>query len=117
MIFKESSRQSVIPSDWRRANATPFLKKVSRQSAANYRPVSLTSVVCKLLETITVTKHLYKHFSLLNKRQHGFILKSSCLTNVLEYCDIVIGMLDEGDPVDIVHEDFQKALIKFLTNV
>ena len=97
MIFKESLRQSVIPSDWRRANVTPIFKKGSRQSAANYRPVSLTSVVCKLLESIIrggVTEHLNK-YSLLNKSQHGFISKRSCLINLLEFCDDVSGILDE----------------------
>ena len=44
-IFKESLRQSVKPSDWRRANSTPIFKKDRRQSAANYTPVKLTSVV------------------------------------------------------------------------
>ena len=75
VIFKESLRQSVIPTDWRRANVTPIFKKGSRQSAANYRPVSLTSVVCKLLESIIrggVTEHLNK-YSLLKKGQHDFI--------------------------------------------
>ena len=42
VIFKESLRLSVIPSDWRRANVTPIFKKGSCQSAANFRPVSLT---------------------------------------------------------------------------
>ena len=46
VIFKESLRQSVIPTDWRRTNVTPIFKKGSRQSAANYRPLSLTSVDC-----------------------------------------------------------------------
>ena len=76
--------------------------------------MSLTSVVCKLLETIIrngVTEHLRKH-SLLNKSQHGFISKRSCLTNLLEFFDDVTGMVDEGDPVDIVYLDFQKAFDK-----
>ena len=91
MIVKESLGQSVIPSDWRRANVTSIVKKGSRQSVANYRPVSLTSVVCKLLESIirgSVTEHLNK-YSLLNKSQHGFTSQRSCLTNLLEFCDDV----------------------------
>ena len=39
-------------------------------------------------------------------------LKRSCLTNLLEFCDDVTGILDEGDPVDVVYLDFQKAFDK-----
>ena len=55
----------------------PLFKKGSRNKSINYRPVSLTSVICKLLETI-----LMKH-KLINPSQHGFIKAKSCLTNVL----------------------------------
>ena len=36
----------------------------------------------------------------------------SCLTNLLEFCDDITGILDEGDPVDVVYLDFQKAFDK-----
>ena len=52
------------------------------------------------------------NYSLLNKSQHGFTSKRSCVTNLLEFCDDVTGILDEGDPVDIVYLDFQKAFDK-----
>ena len=106
MIFKESLGLSVIPTDWRRANVTLIFKKGSRQTAITHRPVSLTSVFCKLLEGIIrggFTEHPNK-YSLLNKCLNGFISKRSCLTNLLESCDDVTGILDGGDPVDIMNE-------------
>ena len=60
-------------------------KKGSRNKSVNYRPVSLTSVICKLLETIIrdhMMDFLIKH-KLINTSQHGFIKASSCLTNLL----------------------------------
>ena len=34
------------------ANVTPLFKKGSKADVKNYRPVSLTSISCKILETI-----------------------------------------------------------------
>ena len=58
-VFNLSLDEGIIPSDWKGANITPLFKKGSRNKPENYRPVSLTSVVCKLLETI-IRDHIYK---------------------------------------------------------
>ena len=60
MIFKESLRVGETPEDWKKANITPIFKKGSRNDPANYRPVSLTSQVCKVLESI-VKEHVFDH--------------------------------------------------------
>jgi hypothetical protein len=62
-IFNKSLRTGAVPADWREANVTPIFKKGNRTAPENYRPVSLTSVCCKLLESIikdNVMKHLKK---------------------------------------------------------
>ena len=41
--------EGIVPSEWKEAKITPLSKKGSRNKPENYRPVSLTSVVCKLL--------------------------------------------------------------------
>ena len=46
----------MLPSDWRRANITPIFKKGSKVSPENYRPISLTSQVIKVLETLIRSK-------------------------------------------------------------
>ena len=59
-------------------------KKGSRNKSENYRPVSLTSVICKLLERLIkdhMVDFLVKH-KLLNSSQHGFLKARSCLTNM-----------------------------------
>ena len=50
-IFNRSLQDSSIPEDWKIANVTPILKKGSKPSAGNYRPVSLTSPVGKIMES------------------------------------------------------------------
>ena len=80
----------------------------------NYRPVSLTSVVGKVLETLIkdqMRNHLNK-YKLIKGSQHGFTKDSSCLTNLLEFYETVSDWVDEGKAVDIVYLDFEKAFVK-----
>ena len=51
-IFQLSLDTGTLPSDWRDANISPVFKKGGKHTASNYRPVSLTSVLCKTLEHI-----------------------------------------------------------------
>uniref|UniRef100_K7F0M2 Reverse transcriptase domain-containing protein n=1 Tax=Pelodiscus sinensis TaxID=13735 RepID=K7F0M2_PELSI len=88
--------------------------RVLKDDPGNYRPVSLTSVPGKLVETIVknkIVKHVEEH-NLLDKSQHGFCKGKSCLTNLLEFFEGVNKHADKGDPVDIVYLDFQKAFDK-----
>ncbi|KAI0217622.1 hypothetical protein LSAT2_030626, partial [Lamellibrachia satsuma] len=48
-IFRQSLETGQIPSDWNQALVTPIFKKVSKSKAGKYRPISLTSISCKLL--------------------------------------------------------------------
>ena len=47
-----SLQEGIVPFEWKETNIIPLFKKGSRNKSVNYRPVSLTSVICKLLETI-----------------------------------------------------------------
>ena len=51
-----------LPQLWKYANVTPFFKKSKKSSPSNYRPVSLTSVICKLMESL-VRDHIVKHMN------------------------------------------------------
>ena len=87
---------------------------ISRNKSVNYRPVSLTSVICKVLETIIrdhMMDFLIKH-KLINPSQHGFLKARSCLTNLLCFFEEITKWADEGSPVDVIYLDFQKAFDK-----
>ena len=74
-VFNLSLEEGTVPSEWKEANITPLFKKGSRNKSENYRPTSLTSVVCKLLETLIrdhMEEFLVKH-KLINTSQHGFL--------------------------------------------
>ena len=49
-VFNLLLEEGIVPSEWKQANIALLFKKGSRNNSENYRPVSLTSVVCKLLE-------------------------------------------------------------------
>ena len=102
---------SFIPNDWKIANVTPVHKKGDKTLAGNYRPISLTSIVGKIMETIithAIRDHLEKN-NLILPSQHGFRSKRSCLTNLLEFFHEVVLDYDNCGAVDIIYLDFQKA--------
>ena len=113
-VFNLSLKEGVVPFEWKEANIIPLFKKGSRNKSENYRPVSLTSVICKLLERLIkdhMVDFLVKH-KLLNSCQHGFLKARSCLTNMLCFLEEITKWIDVGSPVDIIYLDFQKAFDK-----
>ena len=85
VIFQKSLDEGVVPKDWQNANVTAIFKKGDRSLASNYRPVSLTSLCCKLLEHI-ITSNVLCHldqYSVLSDCQHGFRPRRSCETQLL----------------------------------
>ena len=74
----------------------------------NYRPVSLTSVIDKILESI-IKDEIAEYLEVHDKtglNQHGFVNGRSCLTNSLEFFEEVTRKLDKGEPVDVIYLDF-----------
>ena len=74
-VYNMSLQEGIVPLEWKVANIIPLFKKGSRNKSVNYRPVSLTSVICKVLETIIrdhMMDFLIKH-KLINPSQHGFL--------------------------------------------
>ncbi|CAL4076678.1 unnamed protein product, partial [Meganyctiphanes norvegica] len=102
-IFRDSMQSGETPEDWRRANVTPIFKKGDRNDPANYRPVSLTSQVCKVMESI-VKERVFDHLksnNLLSEEQHGFREGRSCLSNLLTTLEDWTNILDDKDCVDV----------------
>ncbi len=113
-IFKQSLSTGEVPEDWKRANVTPIFKKGKKTDPGNYRPVSLTSICCRILESIirdSLMDHLLRN-DLLANSQHGFMPNKSCCTNLLEFFEKVTSVIDQGSQFDVIFLDFAKAFDK-----
>ena len=110
-IFKQSVDTGYLPKEWSQAWITPVFKKGSRSDPANYRPVSLTCIACKLLEHC-ITTHIRSHLDahgILTPLNHGFRKHHSCETQLLLTTHDLLRLRDKGKQVDVAILDFSKA--------
>ena len=114
IIFNKSLQEGVVPADWKNANVTAIYKKGDRTAGSNYRPISLTSLICRIMESLlrdAIVTHL-RTYNLIRNSQHGFMPHRSCLTNLLEFLEEITKLLDEGHSVDLLYLDFARAFDK-----
>ena len=111
IIFDKSLSTSSVPSDWKKACVVPIFKKGKKDLPQNYRPVSLTCIVCKIMEKI-IRDNLMKFLTqndLLSDSQFGFVPGRSCTLQLLVCIEKWTKQFDEGNNVDIIYTDFSKA--------
>ena len=58
LLFNLTLSEGKLPNDFKLAEVRPIFKKGDKSQAGNYRPVSLTSILCKVMETV-VKNHFY----------------------------------------------------------
>ena len=96
---------------WKEALVTPIFEGRDHHSPVSYRPVSLTSIPCKILERIIrrlILDHLVLN-DLVSPNQHGFLPNRSCVTNLLLFMDSLTEARDSGQITDAIFFDFSKA--------
>ncbi|MCG8048052.1 MAG: hypothetical protein JAY75_12610 [Candidatus Thiodiazotropha taylori] len=114
IIFQRSMETGRVPKDWNDANVCPLFKKGDKTIASNYRPISLTCILCKVLEHI-VASNLVTHLdsqNLLYDLQHGFRSKRSCETQLVSLVEDMTRNAIKGQQTDLVLLDFSKAFDK-----
>ena len=114
VIFERSIKTGKLPSEWCRAQVSPIFKKGDKSSPANYRPISLTCILCKVLEHIMAShlvRHLNKH-DLLYDLQHGFREKRSCEPQLTMLFEDLARSISAGKQTDLILLDFSKAFDK-----
>ena len=110
-LYQNSLNSGLVPNQWKSALVTPIFKKGDKHNPANYRPVSLTSICCKVLEHI-VAKALLCHLEsnkILIENQHGFRHSRSCETQLLMFVDELLRSMSKGMQINVVIMDFSKA--------
>ena len=114
IIFDRSLKTGKLSADWMKANVMPVFKKGDKSLAANYRPISLTCILCKVLEHI-LASNIVKHLDgqgILYDLQHGFREKRSCETQLIMLIEDLARNASVGKQTDIILLDFSKAFDK-----
>lgn len=105
-------RNEAVPEDWRVAHVTPIFKKGDKSDPGNYRPVSLTSVFCKIMESIlreSIMAHMKRH-KMFSSRQFGFITgRSTIVLQLIKVLDNWTEAIDEGQGTNVIYSNFMKA--------
>jgi hypothetical protein len=111
LIFRKSLEEGQVPSHWKDAHVIPIHKKGRKKLPNNYRPVSLTSIACKLMERLIrdkIMRHMEEN-KLFTDCQYGFRNKRSTVLQLLKVLDQWTELLDEGNCLDVLYLDFSKA--------
>jgi hypothetical protein len=71
---------ATIPRDWKKATVVPIYKGGDRSLVVNYRPISLTFVVCRQMEHVTASylRKIWDKKDWLFEGQHRFRPGYSC---------------------------------------
>ena len=113
-MWRKSMDEGAVPQSLKRAVITPIHKGKSKAIPKNYRPVALTSQICKVFEKVVrrrIAAYLEENH-LFNPGQHGFRAGRSCLSQLLSHLDRITALLEQGSGVDVVYLDFSKAFDK-----
>ena len=114
IICVHSLSSSLIPTFIKEAAIIPVFKSGNKLLPSNYRPISLTSVLSKVIEQ-NIRKQVLtflSHIGYLNNTQHGFRSGRSCLSALLDVYDNIMYMINNKSTVDMIYLDFSKAFHK-----
>ncbi|MCP4459563.1 MAG: hypothetical protein GY816_16300, partial [Cytophagales bacterium] len=109
ILFQTSYYTCKIPANWKEAHVVPVFKKGCKNDVANYRPISLTSLVMKVYERVIRSELLPKVIDKIGSRQHGFLPSKSCETQLIPFYDMLARNLNKGSRTDVIYFDFAKA--------
>ena len=113
-LYQHSLDTGETPTDWKNAFVVPIFKKGEKHVPSNYRPVSLTSIACKVLEHV-VHSSVMRHFDknqILTDKQHGFRARRSCETLLISTIQEIARNMTQKGQVDVILLDFAKAFDK-----
>jgi len=93
IIFERSWRTREVSENWRKAKVTPIFKMGKKEDAGNYRPVSHTSILGKVMEKLILEAIIkqVEEKKVIRNSQHGFTKGKSCLTNIIAFYDDMTG--------------------------
>ena len=110
VLMVKTLKDGNMPQDWKKADVSQIYKKGVRNRAETYRPISLTSIVCKIMESLikAVMHHILSN-KLLPPKQYSFISGRSTVTQLLRYLDSCVETIEIGGVTGTIYLDFAKA--------
>ena len=90
ILYNQAYNSTALPNIWKAANVVPVHKSGDTKDVRNYRPISLTCIIMKILERLMYNRLLSLCISKLDSRQHGFLPGRSCLTQLVLFLDDLI---------------------------
>ena len=109
LLFTKCYYSGNIPNEWKLALVVPVYKKGSKTDVKNYRPISLTCLIIKIMERIVRDELMTKCEHMIDPRQHGFLENKSCTTQLVDFCDSLAISLNNNIRSDVIYFDFAKA--------
>ncbi len=113
-LYNLSLKSEEIPRDWQSANITAVYKKGKKSLVSYYRPISLTCILCKIMESIIRDRVMAYFFDngLFSDRQFGFLKGRSTVIQLLQILDHWTELLETGGRIDVIYTDLEKAFDK-----
>ena len=111
IIFNLILQSNTIPHQWKTAIVVPIFKKGNRSKVENYRPISLTSCLCRIFESIIYVKilsHLQTN-SLLSPYQFGFLPHRNSCSQLLSCLYKWTISFCSKTPTHVIYADYAKA--------
>jgi len=111
ILFNLSMFSGTVPNSWKRGIVIPVYKSGDAKNPANYRPISLTSLVSKLMEGL-IKNSIVRHCNanhLLSEYQFAFVPRKSTNLQLIQYHDLLATNYSKGYQSDSVYLDFKAA--------
>ena len=103
-LFNLSLSTSIFPTEWKFANVTPVFKKDSPCNVKHYRPISLISIIGKMMVRC-VYKYIHNYLlanCIISPHQSGFTKGDSAINQLLFITNEFGKALDEGKEIRVV---------------
>ena len=110
-IWRKSLNTGKIPHKYLQQCIIPIFKKDNKAKAENYRPVSLTAHIIKIMERVLRVKiiNYIETNNILSNEQYGFRQGRSCMSQLINHYENLISILEENENADALYLDMSKA--------
>ena len=116
-IFNTSLKLGRFPEKWKPSYIVPIFKSGARNNIENYRGIAILCTFGKIFESL-VTNFLTQQLSnLISPSQHGLMRGRSTCTNLLEFVNLSVGKIEEGNQIDVIYTDISKAFDRLIHRV